>query len=61
MRTPSNREIIVILEDAYKLNGVYRPWAEPALATQTHHPHDGVSSPFQYEPLESTLRGLVPR
>ncbi len=60
MRTPSKREIIVILEDAYKQNGVYRPWAEPAHATPTQHSHGGVSNPFQYEPLESGLKGPAP-
>lgn len=60
MRTPSKREIIVILEDAYKQNGVYQPWTEPTLAAQDQHSHGGVRNPFQYEPLEADLRGVTP-
>ena len=58
MRAPRKREVIVILEDAYKQNGVYRPWTEPAPAPQAQHSHIGIGSPFQYEPLESGLKRL---
>ncbi len=60
MRAPRKREVIVILEDAYKQNAVYRPWTEPAPAPQAQHSHSEVGNPFQYEPVESSLKGLPP-
>ncbi len=49
MKRPSQPGITVILEDAYKQNTVYRPWAEirsadPDDDTPTREPDDGAAA-----------------